>query len=245
MDAALRAGPRKAPAIAGIYARRWTAAVFFTLVFAAALSAQDTYPRGRIIGSVEIPALHDVVNKGTANPAPGSVALYSTPEDGTPIATIKDHWEIQTLEHGYEQISAAVFQRTFRKDELWYQVRFKTAGREGIGWLMARNVGQFRFLHELLTSHRGFLTDAWDRVLYEAPNRDAKRRTLTSAGERQDVIVATMMDERGDAQNAWMLVVLTDGSFCDRGSQAVIAAGWIPAYSAAGNLTSWYYSRGC
>jgi hypothetical protein len=203
------------------------------------------YPRGRIIGSVEIPALHDEINEGTANAAPGSATLYAAPGDPTPIATIKDRWEIQTLEHGSEQISAAVFQRTFRKDELWYQVRFKTAGREGIGWLMARNVGQFRFLHELLTSRRAFLTDAWDRVLYEAPNRESKRQTLKNVGERQDVIIATTMDERGDAKNAWMLVVLTDGSFCDRGSQAVIAAGWIPAYSAAGNLTAWHYSRGC
>jgi hypothetical protein len=153
--------------------------------------------------------------------------------------------EIQSLEHGYEQVSAAVFERTFRNDQLWYRVQFKTAAREGTGWLSARNAGEFRFWHQLLTSRRGFLTDAWDRVLYEAPSRNAKRQTLTNVSDRQDVIIATTMDERGDSQNAWMLVVLTDGSFCDRGSQAVIAAGWIPAYSAAGNLTAWYYSRGC
>ena len=240
----IHAAPRR-PAIASTYCLGWTAAAFLTLALSAALSAQDMYPRGRIIGSVEIPALHDVVNKGTPDAAPVSVSLYAAPGDVPPIVTIRDRSEIQSVEHGAEQVSAAVFERTYRKDELWYQVRFKTAGGDGIGWLLARNVGQFRFLHELLTGGRGFLTDAWDRVLYEAPNRDAKRRTLTSVGERQDVVVATMMDERGDAQNAWMLVVLTDGSFCDRGSQAVIAAGWIPAYSSAGNLTAWYYSRGC
>jgi hypothetical protein len=48
--------------------------VALMLALGAPTAAQDMYPRGRIIGSVEIPVLHDEVNKGAANPAPGSIA---------------------------------------------------------------------------------------------------------------------------------------------------------------------------
>jgi hypothetical protein len=54
-----------------------------------------------------------------------------------------------------------------------------------------------------------------------------------------------MKDDSGTLQDAWLLVVLTDGTICDGGSRAVIAAGWVPAYSTSGKVTAWYYSRGC
>jgi hypothetical protein len=219
--------------------------VVFTLALAAALSAQTAIPQGRLIGSVEIPVLHDVVNKGVANLQRGEITLYSAPDDKTPLVTITDRSEIQSLEHGSEQLSAVVFERAHRSDQLWYRVQFKTSEREGPGWLPARSAGQFRSLHDLLTSHRAFLTGAWDRVLYQAPNRAAKQDTLANVGARQHAIVATTLDETGDRQNAWLLVVLTDGSLCDGGSQAVIAAGWIPSYSAAGDVSAWYDARGC
>jgi hypothetical protein len=42
------------------------------------------------------------------------------------------------------------------------------------------------------------------------------------------------------------MVVILDGSICDRGSRAVLAAGWIPAFAPkAERLNVWYYSRGC
>jgi hypothetical protein len=170
--------------------------------------------------------------------------LDSAPEDKTPVVTIKDRSEIQSLEHTYDQISAVVFERTYRSNQLWYRVQFKTSEREGLGYLPARSAGQFRSLHELLAGRIGFLTDGWDRVLYQAPSRDAKHETLTNVGKRPDVIVATTVDEGGDGRNVWMLVVLTEGKYCDRGSQAVIAAGWIPSYSAAGDVSAWYYARG-
>jgi hypothetical protein len=79
--------------------------------------------------------------------------------------------------------------------------------------------------------------------LHKAPRSDASRENILPAiGERRHVVFA---DTFGEAGQLWFLVVVVDGTICDGGPRSVLAAGWIPAHSASGQLNAWYYSRGC
>lgn len=219
----------------------WRIAVVFFLIELSA-AAEDWYPRGRIIGSVEIPALHDTVNREHRTKQPRAIPLYSDPaEDAARVMTAKDRSEIESLEHGYEQVSAGVVEIKSQGGHRWYRVQYKSAGRTGTGWLSERDAGRFRTLSEILKG-RGFLTDAWDGVLYRAPRQAAPKETAPQLRDRPDVLVA---DSAGDPEKLWLLVVIVDGTICDNGSRSVIAAGWIPAHSESGRLTTWRYSRGC
>lgn len=209
--------------------------------------AQDKYPIG-IIGSIEIPALHDA-NKGAQDLKAAAVKLYSQPlDDAAVLATITDRWHIESVEHGYEQVSAGVLDVKWQTNNRWYLVQYKSAGRLHEGWLSQRDAGRFRTLPELLVGGKAFLTDAWDRALYAAPHPDATKQLVTRERKTDSVAVASAArSPRGssDWKHLWLLVVILDGSFCDGGPQTVVAAGWIPAYSASGELTTWHSSRGC
>lgn len=77
--------------------------IAFALMIAlsAPSSAQDWYPRGRIIGSVEIPALHDRVNQKPGDARRGPVTLYSQPVEGAePTTIVADRADLESLEHG-------------------------------------------------------------------------------------------------------------------------------------------------
>jgi hypothetical protein len=69
------------------------AVLLLTMVTAPVLG-QDSYPAGAIIGSVEIPALHDAaVDNETRTVEPKPVRLYSQPLDrAAVVATIRDRW---------------------------------------------------------------------------------------------------------------------------------------------------------
>jgi hypothetical protein len=209
----------------------------------AAVAASAQAPAGRVIGSVEIPVLHDPVNKETPTAGPIALTLYREPRDNAqPAVTIKTRREIESLEHGYEQISAAVLDVRAQAGKTWYLVQYKREDRLMAAWLSGSNAGRFRSLPELLKG-RGFLTQAWNGWLYKSPRSEGSRENILSAlGERRHVVFADMAE---DAGQMWFLVVVVDGTICDGGPRSVLAAGWIPAHSASGQLNAWYYSRGC
>jgi hypothetical protein len=95
-----------------------------------------------------------------------------------------------------------------------------------------------------LLSSKGltYLTDAWDRRLYEAPGNDSPYKSYPDLEAQQDVRVVGV-HSRGGAP-AWYLVVLVRGS-CTGDPLEVIDYGWVPEYQETGGNTLWYYSRGC
>jgi hypothetical protein len=217
------------------------AVLVFCLLSRATAWAQDEYPRGAIIGSVEIPALFDESSRKSSN-ARALVTLHSRPSEGAPpVVVVKDRTVLETLEYGYEELSVGVLEISWQNNERWYLVQYKSGDRTEKGWLSPRDAGTFRFLLNILQGRMGFLTSAWDRVLYRAPKIDAAKESLPKLSDKPDVVVAT---GAGDPQQLWLLVVLLDGTICTGGSRAVLAAGWIPAHS-AGQVTTWHYSRGC
>jgi hypothetical protein len=219
-----------------------TGVLVFCLFLGATAWAQDEYPRGRIIGSVEIPALFDESSKKSSN-ARASVTLHSRPSDGAPpVVVVKDRTVFETLEHGYEELSVGVLEISWHNNERWYLVQYKDGDRTNEGWLSPHDAGTFRFLLNILQGRMAFLTSAWDRVLYRTPKIDAPKERLPKLSDKPDVVVAT---GAGDPQQLWLLVVILDGTICNGGSRAVLAAGWIPGHSATGQVTTWHYSRGC
>lgn len=213
----------------------------------ATVSAQnESYPRGRVIGSIEIPALHDAVNgELPGQPAALSlVTLYMEPTEHTAVAAVvSDRTELASLEHGYEQLSAAVYEMRVIQDRVWYRVHYMTSRSFGDGWISNRDTGTYHPLADMLVHGLAFLTDSWDRGVFVTPRADASKRTIPITNERPNVhVVATA----GDAEHLWLQIELLEGSACEGAEQPVIATrGWIPAFSAGGQLTAWHYARGC
>ena len=224
-----------------------TALVTIVAIAAATVSAQDeSYPRGRVIGSIEIPALHDAVNRDLpGQPAALSlVTLYTAPTEHTAVAAVvSDRSELTSLEHGYEQVSAAVYETRAIQDRVWYRVHYATSRSFGDGWISNRDTSTYHPLADMLVHGLAFLTDSWDGAVFEAPRTDVAKRSISITNERPNVhVVATA----GDAEHLWLQIELLEGSACEGAEQPAIATrGWIPAFSAGGHLTAWHYARGC
>jgi len=214
-------------------------------LMAARVTAQEEwYPHGRAIGSVEIPALHDAINHETPGAVSTPVPLYIEPTRLTAIAAVvSDRSELLTVEHGYEQISAAVYDISTQRDGTWYRVHYTTPGGSGDGWLSGRETAAYHPLADMLVHGLAFLTDAWDHLVFDAARPDARQRTVDDTRERPDVrVLATA----GDAQHLWLRIEMLDGNVCEGKDQpSVVATGWIPAHAADGRLVAWHYPRGC
>lgn len=198
-------------------------------------------PEGKILGSVEVPALHQLLNVGEPPAAPGPVRLRQEPRADAPVAVVVETWEgLVSLEHGAEQVSAVVDETRYGPDGLWYRVRYSVGDRSGEAWLAPADAGRYRMVYELLRG-LAFLTAAWDGRLYDRPG-GSEARAFEGLGERPDAAIA---DAASVGEELWLLVVLVNGSICGSGDRSVLGAGWVPAFSPEGSLTVWNYSRGC
>jgi len=226
--------------------RACAAAVAIVAACAATAAAQDDYfPRGRIVGSVEIPALQGAVNRGGPEPARTKpVTLYTAPVTGARAMTVvRTRSQVLSVEHGYEQVSAGVVEIRMQGDRRWYRVQFQVGTWMGTGWLSPRDAGVYHPLAAMLQSGLAFLTDGWDGSLYSTPRAGAKRRVVERGREHQDIrVLATS----GDGEHLWLRVQIIDRSPCSAATApAVVATGWMPAYSRDGRIAAWHHSRGC
>lgn len=224
-----------------------TALLTIVAIATTSVSAQDeAYPRGRVIGSIEIPALHDAVNRDLpGQPAALSlVTLYNEPTEHTAVAAVvSDRTELTSLEHGYEQLSAAVYEMRQIEDRVWYRVHYTTSRGFGDGWISNRDTSAYHSLADMLVHGLAFLTNSWDRAVFAAPRANSSKQTMPVTIDRANVhVVATA----GDAEHLWLQIELLDGNACEGSEQPAIAMrGWIPAFSPNGQLTAWHYARGC
>jgi len=200
----------------------------------------------RILGLLEIPVLHAGLNEGNtrfADQATGSVTLYIEPNiNSEVVAVVRDRRELESGEHGYELVSAVVFdQAGDARNGFYYQLR--TTGEDPVfGWIWQGDAGLFRSLTTLISTHGlGYLTDSWDGKLYEDPGWDSATSTFSELGERPDFRLISLYNVGSER---WYLVALVRGS-CTGDPLEVISTGWIPEYAESGGNTAWYYSRGC
>jgi hypothetical protein len=97
--------------------------------------------------------------------------------------------------------------------------------------------------HSLVASGLAFLTDAWDRRLFERPDVEGSAKTLERTGPSEAVRVIDVYYERGRSEPWYLLAVV--GGQCTGEPLAILATGWVPAYAPDGQNTVWFRSRGC
>src|SRR5688500_5779369 len=85
-----------------------------------------------------------------------------------------------------------------------------------------------------------YLTDAWDKRLYQRPNVRTPSQHFPHFTKNHDVTVA---HARGMGKDLWFLVVIIEKSNCafDDEGTTIIATGWVPGYTEGGEETIWRY----
>lgn len=199
----------------------------------------------RMVGLVEIPALHRVNATGPDRPS-GPVPLFAKPEMGADVAVVvRERRELESREHDYEQVSAVVYDREGSSGGgFWFKLRHVREGEETFGWLSQGDAGKYRHIGGLIGSAGlTYFTKEWDGRLYARPDRESTSSQFTDLADRPSVkVAATHYIEK----ELWLLVVRVKGTFCsDGGGREILGTGWVPAYSENGRMNVWYYSRGC
>jgi hypothetical protein len=197
----------------------------------------------RIVGLVEIPALHNRLNSGAPETELGPVTLFAEPNQLNASVVVRNWRELESREHGYEQVSAAVFGREpSPRGGFWYQLKYVSGDQPTFGWLNQTDAGQYRGIHSFIYSEgMTYLTDEWDGQVFEAPGDDAPIKEVSGLEERQGTRV---IDIRSEGDQRWYLVAFVRG-FCTGEPLEVVDTGWVRAYSESGGNAVWYFPRGC
>jgi hypothetical protein len=215
------------------------------LALCAALLVHSSVAQERIIGLVEIAVLHGQVNDGSTDAPIEPVALRVQPVRDSGVAiVVRDRRQLESREHGYEQMSAVVYERVYAPaGGLWYRLRYDAAGDVGYGWLEHTAGMQYRETSALLTRGLAYLTAEWDRRLWERPAADAAVRTLDLSDPAPAVKVIDVFIPSG-SQEPWYLLAIVTG-VCTGEPIEVVTTAWVPAYAESGANNVWFYSRGC
>jgi hypothetical protein len=187
----------------------------------------------RLSGLVEIPSV-----LGPQRSASAAVTLRTGPSPAAPAAcVIRTAADLETREHGYEELSAVVYESRAG----WYGLRCR--GADGVAWLAASDAGGYHGLDELVKHGLAYLTIDWNRNLYQRPHANALSHLVRVEAAAPDITVAdtAIVDDE-----LWLLVVVYGPGRCTADEPAaVLDAGWTPAHSTTGAVTAWFYSRGC
>jgi hypothetical protein len=211
-----------------------------TLLLAVSAVAEE-----RIIGLVEIPALHRQLNEGGPDAATATVSLRAQPARDSGVAiVVRDRREVESREHGYEQVSAAVYERVYPlAGGLWYRLRYEAEGDVRYGWLEHTDGVEYREVSSLLMRGLAYLTADWDGRLWERPSAAASPRSLDLRDPSRSVKVIDVFIPRGSDEPWYLLAVVT--GVCSGQPIEVVATGWVPAYVESGANSVWFHSRGC
>ncbi len=155
---------------------------------------------------------------------------------GTGSGRLSPSSSLDRREIAYEQ-SAVVVAATAPGG--WYRVRFD--GRPA--WIHVPD-GDFRPLPSVVVNRLNYLTMAWDGVLWPAPGAGLPFRTR-HAFDRPREVPARVIGANRVADSLWWHVEVLSSSPCEGGDGATIGAGYVPAWNVDGELTAWYYARGC
>lgn len=215
------------------------------MALCAALLLPAAVAQERIIGLVEIPALHRQVNEGGIDAPSEPVALRVQPVRDSGVAiVVRERRQLESREHGYEQVSAAVYERVYAlTGDVWYRLRYEAAGDAGDGWLEHADGMQYRETSVLVTGGLAYLTAEWDRRLWERPTAGAAFQSLDLPDIAPAVKVIDVFTPAG-SEEPWYLLAVVAG-ICTGEPIEVITTGWVPAYAESGASNVWFYSRGC
>jgi len=219
----------------------------------------------RVVGLLALP---EVFGDGPCHDfEPGELSLHPEPGADAVLATVRvdERWtfherggcgglsvgvhdaatgevvRLPTMEFGYEQPGAIVLERR----EGWFRIRHG----EGSAWVRPSERAEFHSLAVLLIDALAYMTDAWDGPLAPEPGRGALAAELDRVGSdpthwgRMSVEVDEV---RSVGEELWVAVRVFSHSVCEgREEPRQVASGWLPAHAPSGELTVWFYSRGC
>ena len=180
----------------------------------------------RLVGSIRVDAFWTFHEDGGCEGLRVSVHRTGTGSAG----------ELPTREYEYEAPAAMVLERRGR----WFRVRLP----DGAAWIQASERDEFHPLDRLLPQRLTYLTSAWDGGLAASPGaaRVGARQAGTSPEPHVRVVELRQVDD-----DLWVRVEVLSHSVCDPAvaEPVVTARGWLPAHTASGELTIWFFARGC
>ena len=142
--------------------------------------------------------------------------------------------ELPTLEYSYEAPAAVVLQRKGP----WFKMRLA----EQSGWIRATEQNQFFPLETLLAENLTYVANANGGGLAAAPGTERSAATNLLSAERH----VKVLESRAVGEQLWLRVAVQSHSVCEGLEEpTTLAEGWVPAHSASGEPTVWFYSRGC
>lgn len=175
-----------------------------------------------------------VIGLLVAETLPASLVIHAVA--GAAAGKAVEPTELEDREIAYERPAIVV---TGTAADGWYRVV-----RDGQpGWIHAPG-GDYRPLDAVVVNRLNYLTPAWDGVLWPAPGAGLPYRTRY-AFEPPGEVPARVTGASRVADSLWWRVEVLAEDPCDGGQGATIGAGYVPAWDAGGELTAWFYSRGC
>lgn len=209
----------------------------------------------RMVGLVELPGLLGRSNPdgppGQVRPSsPQAIPVFKAPDVSAGLLRmVSSGDDVESREHGYEEVSAVVYGTA----EGWYEIGLGNEGR-ATGWIGPDVAGRFRSVESLL-AESSYVTEAWNRLLYEAASTTSGYTTVgetshdSQDGSASELIDGTppneiqVLEARREGEQVWLRVNLLRGR-CRSEPPVIVGRGWIPLHGPRG-LNAWFYSRGC
>jgi hypothetical protein len=227
-----------------------------TLLIVRLLSPQDSQPfKSPIIGLLTLP---EVFGEEPCKPfEPREVPLYAQPRDLRPVARIQvdrpwsfpndggcEGFQVRVhptnrppellpeREYDYEMPAAIVAAR----DDDWFQIHTLS----GPLWTRRPDDRGFLSLEALLSAERAtYLTDDWDRSMYETPG--GAQIQLPPLPSPPSVKVVEHQYQSGEL---WLFLETTSGCVVEP-AVVPVTRGWVRVSGRDGLPTVWFHSRGC
>ncbi|MEN3974702.1 hypothetical protein [Emcibacter sp. SYSU 3D8] len=205
--------------------------------------------KNAVLGLILLPGIFGPPETGgvVAAEQPVPLPVYAVPRDDAPAITVlRTPEDVEYREYTYEGAAAVVYEAR----PPWYRIGVRAAlpGSLKHGWIKVDAAGDFMPVDDLLTRSMTFLNREWDGRLWSEPEAGARPATSTlrqGAAAEDDEFIVDVQETRRVGDGLWLRVQTFDQSPCEGGTPKVVDTGWVPAYSANGKLTAWFYSRGC
>lgn len=141
---------------------------------------------------------------------------------------------LPTREFAYENPAAIVVDR----QNSWYKIQLV----DGAAWVQATRRSEFLPLDRLFGDRLTYLTEEWDGRLAATAGGSLRGDVRTDLSER----AVRVTEVRRTPAGIWIHVDVLEASPCDSSAEPrVTSQGWVPAHAVSGELTVWFYSRGC
>jgi hypothetical protein len=137
-----------------------------------------------------------------------------------------------TKEYRYEKPAAIILET--QND--WF--RLKTSS--GSAWIKKTKTGRYISLDNLLKNKMSYIDSKSGIKIFRESNIDDSIGVVSTSDSLN--VVKTINVEN----KYWHHIQVMDSSSCESdGPPKVLYEGWVPAHTATGKLTIWFYSRGC